>query len=425
MKNMIASKLKQIAFCMLGSLVAVNALAQGIHVHDAAAEKLAQQAQSAFDQVSLSDTNVFDTMTKNTNALKGQTIQQLYQLNQNAARAAANNIPTMTWTELASELRSYQDDYLRAYQSTMEIMKQAPSQAADVEHALLEANQRVADLQRAVATRKSVAEAEAPKLADMKQSLSTLKKALQGKQVSRLSDLTKYKQFAQVWVGISSAKDWLDKAEKASGGPGEQLIILDLAVQLQSNALKLLQLQQQQLDTQLNDARSLATDLGKAVGSGRTDASGKLVEGDFGKVFTYITPCASPAQCPTNGFLRDPNEQILVTVGTLAEDASKEVGTTPKATLALRNLMDVLARYTSLVGYQRFLLLRSGIEAVTEEQLAAIRVSAVNANSRATLISHGLEGITTYEQGGITPEDVANVFRAAQTIASAVIAGRL
>ena len=228
-----------------------------------------------------------------------------------------------------------------------------------------------------------------------------------------------------MWVGISSAKDWLDKAEKASGGPGEQLIILDLAVQLQSNALKLLQLQQQQLDTQLNDARSLATDLGKAVGSGRTDASGKLVEGDFGKVFTYITPCASPAQCPTNGFLRDPNEQILVTVGTLAEDASKEVGTTPKATLALRNLMDVLARYTSLVGYQRFLLLRSGIEAVTEEQLAAIRVSAVNANSRATLISHGLEGITTYEQGGITPEDVANVFRAAQTIASAVIAGRL
>ena len=87
--------------------------------------------------------------------------------------------------------------------------------------------------------------------------------------------------------------------------------------------------------------------------------------------------------------------------------------------------MDVIARYSSLVGYQRFLLLKDGIDEVTDEQLLAVRMSAVNADSRAQLISHGLEGIATYEAGGITPDDLANVFRAAQTIASAVIAGRI
>jgi hypothetical protein len=416
-----------IRICALIILTAANVLAQGVHLHDASADKLSQQAQTAFNQVSTSDTNIFATMSANTVALKNETIQHLYELNQNAVRAFANQLPTMTWAELAASLTSYQDEYLKAYQSALQITKQAPTQSADLQQALQQGSQRAAELQTELAAKKKALDTELPSLSDMNKSLSDLKEGLQQvSKVKSLADLKDYQQFAKVWSAISSAKDWLAKAEKATGGPGEQLIILDLAVQLQANAVKLLQLQQQQVATQLKNVQNRNGDLTRAVGAGTIGASGRLTQGDFGKVFAYITPCTlQPAQCPTNGFLRDPNERVLVTIGVLAKQANEEVGKSPDATLALRNLMDVLARSTSLRGYQRFLLLQSGIEEVTDEQLFAIKISAVNADSRAQLINHGLQGIAVYEQGGITPDDIANAFRAAQTIAAAVIAGRL
>jgi hypothetical protein len=41
------------------------------------------------------------------------------------------------------------------------------------------------------------------------------------------------------------------------------------------------------------------------------------------------------------------------------------------------------------------------------------------------LISHGLDALSAYYEGGITGADIANIISAAQTIATAVIAGKL
>jgi hypothetical protein len=322
-------------------------------------------------------------------------------------------------------------------------MHSAPGDIHDLETAVAEAKRQSAELDKQVAAKKASLDAEIPKLSDMKDSLSKLKTGLQQtSNIHKLSDLKDYKNFTQVWNAISSAKDWVNKAEKATGGAGEQLIILDLAVQLQANTVKQLQLDEQATESRLRNAQLLSVHLEKAVGSGRMDSEGRLREGDFGKIYRYLLPC-SAKDCPSHPFVSDPDEQVLMTIATLAVRANKEVGSPPheatptertnkkvqlppfEATLALRELMDIIARYSSLIGYQRFLLLEDGIDEATDEQLLAIRVSAVNADSRATLIRHGLEGIATYEAGGITPDDVANVFRAAQTIASAVIAGRI
>jgi len=41
----------------------------------------------------------------------------------------------------------------------------------------------------------------------------------------------------------------------------------------------------------------------------------------------------------------------------------------------------------------------------------------VNAEERSVLISHGLDGLAAYYEGGLKPEDIANIMRAAQTAA--------
>jgi hypothetical protein len=53
----------------------------------------------------------------------------------------------------------------------------------------------------------------------------------------------------------------------------------------------------------------------------------------------------------------------------------------------------------------------------------SIRISAENCKEHEALISRGLVGLKSYQENGITPEQVANLIRAAQTAAISIIAG--
>jgi hypothetical protein len=118
------------------------------------------------------------------------------------------------------------------------------------------------------------------------------------------------------------------------------------------------------------------------------------------------------------------DEQVLETIGKLAKQAESEVGTPLVATQQLRDLLDVLGRYVSLAGYQKYLLLSDAIEAGVDQHLFSIRRSALNTKEREVLVGYGLEGLAAYHAGGIKPEQIANFFRAVQSIAIGVLAGR-
>jgi hypothetical protein len=53
----------------------------------------------------------------------------------------------------------------------------------------------------------------------------------------------------------------------------------------------------------------------------------------------------------------------------------------------------------------------------------SIRISAENGKEHEALIARGLVGLQSYQENGITPEQVANLIRSAQTAAISVIAG--
>ena len=65
---------------------------------------------------------------------------------------------------------------------------------------------------------------------------------------------------------------------------------------------------------------------------------------------------------------------------------------------------------------------------LTEERLArrahsySIQVSSINAKERETLIGLGIQSLGTYQQNGVTPDEIANLIRAAQTAALSFVA---
>jgi hypothetical protein len=400
-----------------------------IRLHDAANDELAKKTREAFTEFSKSDANVFETMISNTLAVKKATLIQLQELSRQSVRAKVNIIPILTWEKLVEKVIETQDDFLTAYNAAQLILDQNNVNAKDFKSAIAAAREKSEALKKAKAEIEAkLKNEEAPKLENLKGTLEKLRDAVAAseKPVTKLSDLAEYKSLKDVWSNIQAVKSWFDAANQASNAPGLQLTILDLAVQHQQFEVERLQLQIEEAAAKSRIAERMTQRLSLVWGDGTIDSNtGRLKQGLFGQIYTNILPC-SPGPICANPFVTDQtkSQQVLETVGKLSTSANGEVGTPIKSTMQLRNLLDILGRYVTLTGYQMYLLLADTIEAGTDTHLFSIRRSALNTKDREMLISHGLDGLAAYHSGGLKPEDIANFFRAAQSIAIGVIAGR-
>ena len=405
-------KLSPLLLCLIAILLLATAASGQIRLHDASNEELAKKTRDAFADFSKGDANVFETMTSNTLSLKAATLAHLYELNQQGTRDAVNLIPVETWTELQEHVKERQVEFLFAYNTTRKLLDPNAVKAADLKAALAQAREEL----RAKTTKRDEAaaafDAAQPKLKSLIDSLNKLKDELakSSKPINKLSELTaEFNNLKSVWTSIGEVKTWWEQAEKASNAPGLQLTILDAAVAHQQAEVDRLKLDLEQAEAAQKRADRIEKRLELVLGTTDTAVPKK---GLFQQVVDGI------------GTVADKNEQVMQTIGRLATVAEKEVGTPLTATMKLRNLLDILGRYTTLAGYHKYLVLSDVIEAGTDELLFSIRRSAINTRERELLVSYGLDGLVAYHAGGIRPEQIANFFRAAQTIALGVMAGR-
>jgi len=405
--------LGQLTFLFLATTVSGQ-----IRLHDPGNDELAKKTREAFAEFSNGDANVFETMVGNTLTLKGATLSQLVELNREGTKATVNKVPLWTWKQLRQEVRKTQADFLAAYLAARGILKLEVSDIQDLKQAvaLAQADLKTARDQRAKKA-DELEKTEQPKLTKLTESLEKLKNALAAstKPVNRLSDLnTEFNNLKTVWTNIQTVKEWWEAAERSTNAPGLQLTILDLGVAHQQANVDRLKLDLEQANAKqkrlevIEQRLELAWGKGEQVADGSKEAKGGL----FGTVYAGIST------------VTDDNEQVLQTIGKMAKLAEVEVGTPLKETAKLRNLLDVLGRFVSLDGYQKFLLMSNAIEAGVDVHLFSIRRSALNTKEREVLVGYGLDGLAAYHAGGITPEQIANFFRAAQTIALGVMAGR-
>ena len=416
-----SSKILTFLRCQAVLLVLVIPAAGQIRLHDPVNDELAKKTRDAFAEFSKGDANVFETMLTNTMALKDATLSHLYELNQQGTRDTVNVIPLLTWRQLREQrVIKTQKEFLLAYDSARVILHSAlelgvPPGSKDLSEAVKFAQADLAALQQQRAKKAGELATEAPTLQTLKQSLEKLKDALAAtsRPVNRLSDLgNEFNNLKSVWAGIASVKEWWDAAERSRNVPGLQLTILDLAVSHQQAKVDRLKLDVEDATAATKLAERMEQRLKLVWEDGSVEPNGEAKHALFGKVYAGLNNVPNP------------DEQILVTIGKLAKEAETEVGTRLTATTQLRDLLDVLGRYVTLAGYQKYLLLSDAIEAGVDRHLFSIRRSAINTRDREMLVSYGLDGLAAYHAGGLRPEQIANFFRAAQSIALGVLAGR-
>jgi hypothetical protein len=409
-----------------------------IRLHDPINDELARKSRDAFKEFSNADANVFDTMINNTLALKTATLNRLRELNRQASGDKINQLPLMTWAEFLTEVEDTQKGYLNVYKSAHAILDEAMGQppdpalqnATDLKTALAAARKKLESLQKTRDDKQVELNATAPKLDELKKSLDKLKDEIGAstQPIKHLSDLSEFSHLEAVWSTVKDLKDWFEMAKKASNTPGLQLTLLEMGVQHQQAEVERIKLQIEKSDSAAKILERMDKRLTSVWGSGELDKDRRLSQGLFKQIYANIDP-ACETGCPPSPqrFVNSSNsgEQILVTIGKLAKLAHGEVGTELVATTQLRDLLDVLGRYVTLVGYQKYLLLADAVEAGTDTQLFAIRLSALNTKDREALVSNGLDGLAAYHSGGLKPEQIANFFRAAQSIALGVLAGRV
>jgi hypothetical protein len=423
-----AAKYMMFFWCAVFLMLSAAASAQ-IRLYDPANDELARKTRDAFTEFSKGDANVFDTMISNTLAMKEATLAQLFEMNRQARKDKFNIIPIMTWERLLKEVEKTQKDFLTAYNAARLILDSGSQDAQTIKEALEAAKEKLNALQKEKTAKEAELKREDLKLADLKDHLQKLRDAVAAstKPITNLSDLAEFKNLETAWAQIQSLKDWFDIAKKAANAPGLQLTILDLGVQHQQIAVDRLNLQVEAADAALKIRQRINQRLALVWGDGTIDLqTGHLTAGLFGQIYEYVVPCPQGGNCAGH-FLTDQtqSEQVLETVGKLSVAAKGEVGTPLRATLQLRNLLDVLGRYATLIGYQKYLLLADTVESAVDTHLFSIHLSALNTKDREMLVSHGLDGLAAYHAGGLKPEEIANFFRAVQTIAISVLAGRV
>lgn len=404
-----------ILLCHLILLFLATAVSGQVRLYDQANDELAKKTRDAFADFSKGDANVFETMVTNTLTLKEATLTHLSELNRQGTRDTVNLIPLVTWKKLREEnVRRTQKEFLDAYNATRIILNQGAG-STDLKAALAAANADLNVLKTQRADKARELSNKLPDLNNLKDSLDKLKDALAAtsKPVNKLSDLgAEFTNLKAVWTNISSVKVWWDTAEKSANAPGLQLTILDLGIANQQGNVDRLKLDLEEASAAEKRAERIEKRLQLVWKAGDVDADGEAKDGLFGQVYAGMK--SVPNQ----------NEQVLETIGKLAKQAENEVGTPLIATQQLRDLLDVLGRYVSLAGYQKYLLLSDAIEAGVDQHLFSIRRSALNTKEREVLVGYGLDGLAAYHAGGIKPEQIANFFRAVQSIAIGVLAGR-
>jgi hypothetical protein len=78
-------------------------------------------------------------------------------------------------------------------------------------------------------------------------------------------------------------------------------------------------------------------------------------------------------------------------------------------TVALRELLDTLASYASIEGYQKFLLEVDANEDEFHSRRESIMLAQIEDRKLDMLLAHALQGVLAYQGGGIRPTEFLNL----------------
>ena len=352
-------------------ILADSASAQTLRRHD---EERAQLARTAAEAFGSTNEAAFEAMLANADRIEARDITLLAERNQLTVETTLSALPAWTWRTLGEQARKTQTAYDDAARQALAMIAGSEAALPTLQAQLTGARARQSEARKA---ERALEEKETAQLATVKQFNDAIEAIRSGKAAAI----------------APSVKTLLDNFKAADNARGAQMSLLELARELADVEVA-------RLNAQLRFTRW------KIAHSEELLARIESVTGANGILPRVIEYAAAQPQGDT----------IAATIRERARLEQED---------SLRLTLENLARYSSAVGYERLFLNQSALLIASEEQRDSIRISAINLRERGVLIDHGLEGLVAYYEGGLNPTDLANILNAAQTVALAIIAGRI
>jgi hypothetical protein len=387
-----------------------------IYLQDQASLKTVQDANTKFGDFKKNSSTVYDSMLANENtfAKEVETAETLAVVQNDAA--ISNSLPILTWSDLRSGISNY-DSALTSIQASLskdlsnilEAEQLGTINKDQLDDGLARVDSR---LQEVVANRNRLETDRVLFLATIQASTTfqgsqdpanAIKTATPSILTTKVNILSASQ--GQVSSTTSTLADQLsgqgtDITSVIKGGmvsqfdpksqPGLSIVILSLASDLASAEAKIATLQ-----------LTYYSQIELAVRSAEKEAQLRKPQTDA--ALTVLDRLQRSAA---------PESQVLKSLNhfsRLGDNGSVE------------NSSFILAEYVvdQTVRHERILGMDQDLADLQHQY--SIQVSAEIAKEHEALISRGLEGLQSYEDNGITPDQIANLIRAAQTVALAFI----
>ncbi len=397
--------------------------AQAVRLHDTGGEQLTRQALTTFSKIQAPDTTVFTDMLRNLNAGHDRNLTVLWERGQANLSTQVDRLVEWNWGTFVQEAERTQREFLRAYQKAAGLQEesargldQLAAEVKLIEHLLRAAKQELAR------------EGAGPP--EVGQACESLWSAIaEFQKISADPVLSK----RLVKLQLSQTQGYLQKlanlAKKPETQEGLQPVYVDLGVTLVAFELESLETELAYHQWTLRTAGERAARLRKIAGrpggvaARATNPSLNGADpGGPGEIASILRDARPSAEFQgRNRFGATENELILVTLNRLARKAH-EKGVAPAAAdtspeyanqfpdaVALRDLLEDLASYASIVGYQKFLLEADGIEDDFHSRRESIFLTELETKKLNVLLAHTMGGLLAYYGGGIRPADIANL----------------
>ena len=411
------------ALMVVGLVVGMVCPAAGQRLHDASKAQLTQDAVKKFDDVASKNNDLYELALKNVKVVHAADLEMLRQRNKATLNSELEILPTMTWAGLFQRLTEKRQQLLTHMPSG------ALSTGGTAEEKKAALRKKIDDLQKRIAEVNSASQTALPTVKDIH---TFLNNAIQTGQIQKtdLSSLqAKAKQLPDLFGQLKKIEIGLVAAPR-----GLEPVILDSQLKQAQIELDRISLQQQHdkdmedaLKSQLALVSELTGEVAVPLSCGSRDDIGIFRYFRALCVEDHASLCAKKGDLPvhTNRFDAQPDEMIVVTVGRLAQQASALTSCGISATAALQKLLSLLSLYGSIVGVRTYMAEAADLNFTNDELEFQIRLAQLNAREHEELIASALKGLDVFEQGGVKPEDIANLIRAAQLAATSVIAGRV
>jgi len=393
-------------------------------LHDSRKAQLTHDAAKNFDDLASKNNDLYELALKNVDVVHATDLAILRQRNKATLDAELELLPALTWKSMSDRVVKKRQDLL----SHLPAPGTGIGSSAEAKKA--ELAQEIKKLQDEIAAQDSAAQIGLPTVKDIHALVTS---AIQTGQISG-TDLAALKAKAEQLPDIFGQ---LKKIEKGivQMSSGLQPVILDTQLkqaQLEVERIGLRQQHDKDVEDALKSQLQLVSDLSGLSSNGFNCNSAEDI-GIFRFFRHYLCvedhqPLCAKQGDPSilaNRFDATPDEMIVVTVGRLAKQANSLTSCGVETTQMLKQLLDLLSLYGSIVGVRTYMMEASDLDVTNDELRFQIRLAELNAREHELLIASALKGLDMFEQGGIKPEDVANLIRAAQAATTAVIAGRV